>query len=78
MPLLTVYGRSQCHLCTEMLSALRPYQEQRGLEVAVVHIDDNAKLEARYGHKIPILVAEGVEICHGFLDDAALARHFGW
>ncbi|HQU15960.1 MAG: thioredoxin family protein [Chromatiales bacterium 21-64-14] len=72
---LTVYGRSHCHLCEEMLSALRPFQERYGFALEVVDIDGEPQLEARYGAKVPVLVTADRELCHYFLDETMLIRH---
>ena len=40
--------------------------------VESVDIDGDADLESRYGHKVPVLVGGGEEICHYFLDETQL------
>ena len=72
---LTLYARSYCHLCEEMVQALRPHAAELGFTVEAVDVDADPALEARYGEKVPILVdAQGEEICHYFLDLEALRR----
>ena len=40
-----------------------------------VDVDADPALEARYGERVPVLVdPDGAEICHYFLDDAALRQ----
>ena len=73
---LTVYLRPYCHLCHDLLAKLLPYQQQFGLEVIQVDIDQYPALEERYGTLIPVLVGNQNEgICHYFLDDAALTAY---
>jgi len=36
---LTLYGRSYCHLCEEMLAALAPLRHEFGFAVDVVDVD---------------------------------------
>jgi hypothetical protein len=43
-------------------------------DVQVVDIDADAELVACYGHKVPVLVGDGEEICHYFLDEQQLAE----
>ena len=70
----TLYSRSYCHLCEDMARALR----ERGVAFVEVDVDADAQLEARYGERVPVLSdPDGCEICHYFLDYAALARALG-
>jgi hypothetical protein len=78
----TLYSRSYCHLCEDMLAALRAFMAHEGLafSVDVVDIDasSDASLLARFDELVPVLVGEdpdGPELCHYFLDEAALRRH---
>ena len=75
---LTVYLRRYCHLCDDLLAALAPYRARLGFLVQEVDIDLDPALEARYGTLIPVLAdPDGREICHYFLDEAALADCLG-
>jgi glutaredoxin len=69
---LILYVRRDCHLCTDMHRELLALQRQPPISVELVDIDCNADLAARYGHKVPVLVAGGEEICHYFLDEQQL------
>ncbi len=71
---LIVYGREACHLCQDMILALRNLQAQVSFDFQVVDIDSDPELAARYGDKIPVLLSSFTrqEICHYFLDLAAL------
>lgn len=78
---LTLLGRAYCHLCDEMLEALKPLAAARDVPVVVVDVDADPALEAEYGDRVPVLFAgephDRAEICHFRLDrgrvDAALA-----
>ncbi len=82
---LTLLSRAYCHLCDEMLAALKPLAAAAGATLAVVDVDADAKLEAAYGDRVPVLFAgepgSGDELCHFRLDpprvEAALARGRG-
>lgn len=75
---LTVFARSYCHLCGDMIEALRPWQGRLGFSIDVVDVDADPQLETRYGEFVPVLTApDGSEICHYFLDTDALQRYFG-
>ena len=65
---LTLYARSYCHLCDEMIGQLKPLQDELGFVIDVVDVDHHPALEARYGELVPVLAAGGTEICHYHLD----------
>jgi glutaredoxin len=79
MASLKLYGRTWCHLCDDMRAALEPLVVEFGVQLEVIDIDADASLEARYNEWVPVLVFEGVELCHYHLDEArvrsALAAH---
>lgn len=81
MEKLTVLSRTYCHLCDDLIAALRAYLGTQGGDVAVevVDIDAFPALEAVWGDKVPVLLAgEGgqEEICHYFFDQARLDAYF--
>ena len=77
-PRLTLLSREYCHLCEEMLAALRQFQGRYDFEVDVVDVDRNPVLEEKWGDKVPVVLDGELEICHYYLDhdavDARLAR----
>lgn len=74
---LTLYGRSYCHLCEDMLAALAPLAEEFGVAVDVVDVDADAALEERYGMLVPVLMHAGTELCHYHLDAAKVRAYLG-
>ena len=73
---LVVYGREHCHLCQDMVVMLHELQARLPFRLEVVDIDSNAELVARYGERVPVLAADGEEICHYHLDPIALDAYF--
>jgi len=72
---LRVYGRQYCHLCDEMIVALRALQTELQFQFEVVDVDSDAALEERYGEHVPVLIdAHDQEICHYRLDENALRK----
>ena len=79
---LTLLSRGYCHLCDEMLAALKPLAAAAGATLTVVDVDGDATFEAAYGDRVPVLFAgepgNGDEVCHFRIDlprvEAALAR----
>jgi thiol-disulfide isomerase/thioredoxin len=67
-PKLTLYGRSYCHLCDEMLAALAPLRSEFGFSLEVIDIDSDPLLEQRFDTLVPVLMHDGAELCHYHLD----------
>jgi len=74
-PTLTVYSRSYCRLCEEMIAALQELQGRFRFELRVDDVDGDPELERRYGGKVPVLVHVEQELCHHFLDPAAVTEY---
>ncbi len=72
---LTLYGRSYCHLCDEMLAALDSLRGEFGFAVDVVDVDSDAALEQRFGALVPVLMHAGTELCHYHLDAAKVRAY---
>jgi hypothetical protein len=72
---LHLYGRTYCHLCTDMEAALRALQSSFDFDVRIIDVDADPSLEARFGERVPVLTHGGVELCHYFLDEPAVRRH---
>jgi len=75
----TLYSRSYCHLCDDMLAALQQMQSPRQLfTVTVIDIDemagqgDSGPLE-RFDELVPVLFGDlqAPPLCHYFLDEGA-------
>lgn len=50
--------------------ALVPLAAEFCFELDVVDLDTAQEQEAIYGELVPVLLHEGTELCHYFLDDA--------
>ena len=73
----TLVSRSWCHLCDDMLAALRAFPVGQAHEIDVVDVDADPALLDRYDELVPVLLArldDGLEseICHYHLDGSAL------
>ena len=77
-PHFTLYSRSYCHLCQDMLDALQAlHSASCPLTVEVIDVDADAALVAKYDELVPVLfgnVDEG-ELCHYFLDEMKV-KHY--
>ena len=71
-PKLTVLSRTYCHLCDDLIAALAQFQGRYDFDIEVVDIDLHPGLEEKWGDKVPVLLDGELEICHYFLDAAAV------
>ena len=71
---LTLYSRSECHLCEAFLADLMPLI---GADVLVetVDVDSSVALERRYGLRIPVLTAGEIEVSGYPLDRERVRRY---
>ncbi len=74
----TLYSRSWCHLCDDMLAALMALQPA-GVQfaVAVIDVDADDALVARFDELVPVLFGDPAqpELCHYFLDPGAVQTY---
>ena len=74
-PKLTVLSREYCHLCDELLAALKQFQGRYRFDIEVVDVDRHPALEEKWGDKVPVLLDGDLEVCHYYLDfDAVESR----
>ena len=71
-PKLTVLSRGYCHLCHQMIAELEKLRARFDFEIDVVDVDRHPALEEKWGDKVPVLLDGEREICHYYLDPAAL------
>ncbi|SER08794.1 Glutaredoxin-like domain [Nitrosomonas sp. Nm51] len=71
---LVVYGREACHLCEQMVQALKQHQSRLSFDFQVIDIDTDSQLVSRYNDKVPVLMSLSgqKEICRYYLDTSAL------
>jgi hypothetical protein len=71
---LTLLARAYCHLCDEMRLQIEPMLDDPQVTLEVLDVDADPALEARWGDKVPVLLADARELCRYRLDRAVLAR----
>ena len=74
----TLYARSWCHLCDDMLAALRAFETPaRPFAITVLDVDADPALLARFDELVPVLYGDPAasELCHYFLDRDAVRRY---
>ena len=73
-PRFHLYMRSGCSLCEAMLHELGEFSEQLLQQTEIRDVDAAPEWQKRYGLLVPVLnSADGVEICHYFLDQEKLS-----
>jgi hypothetical protein len=73
-PQFTLLSREGCELCDEMLSELETFCTSNPGEIEIVDVDASPSLRARYAHKVPVLMLDGVPVCHGRFDPDEVRR----
>ncbi len=73
MPHFVIYSRSWCHLCEDMLLALRALVGTE-LRIDVIDVDADPVLVERYDELVPVLMGVAADqpaeqLCNYFLND---------
>ncbi|HEY0683658.1 MAG TPA: glutaredoxin family protein [Steroidobacter sp.] len=72
----TVLGRSECSLCEQLLVELaEELSPAEAAQVRVVDVDQEPDLARKYGHRIPVLLADGEFVCDYRLDRERVRLH---
>lgn len=71
---LVFYTRPDCPLCDKSWPIAEALAVRRGLRLRQVNIETDSHLEARHGHRIPVIELDGVVLGWGRLSERALAR----
>lgn len=77
LPHFTIYSRSYCHLCDDMLQALKLLEGEYRFTVDMIDVDADEALVALYDELVPVLFGrhqngEPVRLCHYFLDQESV------
>lgn len=72
---LTVYSRASCHLCHEMIAALRGLQGRYRFELSILDVDADRALALRYGEEVPVLTHGPLELCRHRLEPEKVADY---
>jgi glutaredoxin len=74
IPVVTVYGKPDCHLCDDALVTLRRVRAGTLFELVEVDITTDDALHGRYLERIPVVALDGEELYDFFVDEADLLR----
>ena len=70
----TVYSRHGCHLCEDLLQQLNQLQQVHPFHIREVDVDSSPQLVEQYGSQVPVVTCGSEQLCHYFLDQAAILR----
>jgi thiol-disulfide isomerase/thioredoxin len=70
-----LYGKFDCHPCKVMLLSLKQLNKTYPFEIRTIDIRDEPLLVEQYGPRIPVLMANGEELCHLTLDDEKVTSY---
>lgn len=73
----TVYSRTGCSLCEDMVAELATLLGPLAAAVRVVDIEGDADLERRFGHRIPVLAFDDEFVCAYRLDPERVRAYLG-
>lgn len=74
----TLYSRTYCHLCDDLLAALLAMQtDSVRFRVEVIDVDADDALVERFDELVPVLYGDLAkpELCHYFLDQGAVRAY---
>ena len=68
MNVVTVYGRTSCHLCTDVVALLNSMKDELNFEIKEVLIDNDERLISLYSEQVPLIHIDGVHHDFGRVD----------
>ena len=66
--IVTIYGRTGCHLCEDVVNLLSPLAKPLNFDIAEIKIDGDEELQALYGELIPVIHINGKYFSHFRVD----------
>lgn len=53
---VSIYSRSNCHLCEVALGVLEELRNEFDFQITKILIDKNPELEEKYGEQVPVIL----------------------
>jgi glutaredoxin len=69
---ITLYSKSDCHLCVEAMTVLRRLQQELGFELEECDIMTDDALQRAYFERIPVLALDGEVLFEYFVEESVL------
>ena len=67
-PVVTIYGRTGCHLCEDAVNQISPLANSLNFIIEERLIDGDKELEDLYGQLIPVIHIDGKYFSHFRID----------
>ena len=77
MPTITLYGKPGCHLCDDARATVERVRAEHPFQLVEVDVSLDARLQRRYGERIPVLALDGEELFEFHVDADALRGRLG-
>lgn len=71
---VTILSRPNCHLCNVVMRIAKNLQQEYPMVVEKVLIDSDPNLVTAFGHRIPVVLVDGIEQCAGKITEGDLRR----
>jgi glutaredoxin len=75
MTVVTLYGRSGCHLCDRAREALLRVRVEHPFELVERDIERDDALHRAYLERIPVVEVDGQELFEYFVEEETLRAH---
>ncbi|MEA2271560.1 MAG: hypothetical protein QOI98_268 [Solirubrobacteraceae bacterium] len=72
IPVVTLFGKAECHLCDDALELLERLRDELGFELVERDIEADDALHRAYFERIPVIALDGEELFDFFVDEAVL------
>jgi glutaredoxin len=72
MTLLTLYSKSDCHLCDDARVTLRRLQTELGFVLEERDISTDEALQRAYFERIPVVAVDGEDLWEYFVEEAVV------
>ena len=56
---VSIYSRSNCHLCEVALAVLEEIRSELDFQITKILIDGKPELEEKYGEQVPVILING-------------------
>jgi glutaredoxin len=56
---VSIYSRRNCHLCEVALEVLEEMRSELNFQITKILIDEDPKLEEKYGEQVPVILING-------------------
>ena len=66
--------RPECGSCERVARQIAPVLTQAGIPLKVCNVDDNPKMQAEFGDRVPVVVIDGEEFACWEVDNDELAH----